>query len=67
MPAQIYCPRVGRIYRIELDDAVIIGHVTAWDADTITVKCDPDVNPGSELPLDEFQLKRSEVKLSEWR
>ena len=67
MTAQIYEPRVGRTYRCEIEGGTFIARVIAWDADNVLLSCDPALNPGKELPSEEISLKRSEVKLSEWR
>jgi hypothetical protein len=67
MPAQIYEPRVGRNYRVETDNGTFIARCVAWDRDNLLLVADPALNEGVELPIEEFSVKRTEVKLSEWR
>lgn len=67
MPAQIYEPRVGRNYRVEINGGTFIARVVAWDRDSLLLICDPSLNEGVEVPIEEFSVKRSEVKMSEWR
>lgn len=67
MPAQIYEPRVGRNYRIEIDGGTFVGRVVAWDKDSVLVSIDPAMNEGKELPTDEVRLQRTEITMTEWR
>jgi len=67
MPAQIYEPRVGRNYRVEIDGGTFVARCIAWDSQRVLFVCDPAMNPGKELPTDEISLKRTEIKMTEWR
>lgn len=65
-PPQIYEPKVGRTYRVHLDDAVFLARVVSRDVETVTVIADPNINPGVELPIDEFVLQRGTARFEEW-
>jgi hypothetical protein len=52
---------------VETDNGTFIARCVAWDRDNLLLVADPALNEGVELPIEEFSVKRTEVKLSEWR
>lgn len=66
MPAQIYEPHVSRNYRIEIDGNTFIGRCVGWDQESVFFICDPALNEGVEVPTHQINLKRTEIKMSEW-